>query len=217
MPTPAQARLVPQNLRDQFLLEKKPIVRLRVLALNPYKTSWVQDAKSCARIYVRMLQSKAVCPRLIPWLSRWAQVLLEYAPEYGFGSSEAYMVRRRPTITQTHEWLRRLLEEIAALDSVVDIYRRMVVKFYMYAIDNGNVVGITDPICAITHRPMKSFDKGCWWMTEFENGKEIYSRGTGVGIFQHLEKLIKQGIWRHSKKEPRERLLQQIRKRNQHE
>jgi hypothetical protein len=90
----------------------------------------------------------------------------------------------------------------------------MVTDFRAAVVEPGNVVGVTNPICGITHRPMKSFDEGCWWITVLDNGKEIDSKATGLRVFQWLEKMIKNGLKRHRPDPYRAGLSKRIRMRN---
>jgi len=212
-PIPEQARLVRGNLRDLFLEEKKPIRKLRVLALNERSVSWVEDAKNCARIYSRMLLSRAICPRILPLTAIWAQFLLDYSSAYGFGEN-IQLIKRTPTVFQTNEWLRRLLIEIRDMDHADKIYGRMVTRFGPDVTDLGRVVGVTDPLCGITHLPMKNFESATWWITELENGKKIYSKPTGTDVFKWVEKMIKQGLKRHRRMGYCQALDKRIRVRN---
>ena len=214
MLSPAQAKKHSNNLRDLFLEEQKPIVKLRVLALNDHAVSWVQDSKNCARIYTRMLQSRAVCPRILPLLSSWASLLLEYAPDYGFGDANIFLVKRRPTMFQSNEWLRRLLIEVRDMDSVEKIYGRMVEKFYWDEKNPGCVLAVKHPTCAITHRPMRNFEYGVEWITRLSGYREIISEPTDIKVFTWLEKLIKQGLKRHRREGYRANLSKKIRMRN---
>ena len=138
MRAPAQSLKVSSNLKLQLLEEWKPIKKLRVLSLNERKVSWVEDAKNCARIYSRMLQAKAVCPKLLPLLSRWASRLLKYAEDYGFGNATgSHLVGTNPNILEANIWLYRLLIEIEYIKSSDKIYLTPVKSFYWSAFDLG--------------------------------------------------------------------------------
>jgi len=210
---PAQLQRQSINLRESFLQERKPILKLRVLALNIKPMSWIQDAKNCVRIYSRMLQSRAVCPRVLPLLSQWSSYLLEYAPDYGFGDPNIQFVKRRPSIFQSYEWLRRLLLEIQVMDDAAKIYGRMVTGFHWCAMDKGSVIAITDPICTISHKSMKNIEHGVWWKTILDNGKEIDSLATDAHVFRWIEKMIRQGLRRHRRDGYRANLSKSIRAR----
>lgn len=214
MAIPAQSRHVAGNLRERLIEEHKALRKIRVLALNSYASSWVQDAKTCARIYVRMLKSRAVCPRILPLLSRWAALLLHYAPYYGFSRDKSYVVCRRPTIHQANEWLRRLLEEISTIHSAADLYGQRVRAFAFGARDASSYLADVQPYCAITHRSIRDYRMAAQWVTTLEDGTSTLSLYTGSNVFGWLERMIMNGLKRHGSTGFRDKLIEKIRKRN---
>lgn len=215
MRAPAQSLKVSSNLKLQLLEEWKPIKKLRVLSLNERKVSWVEDAKNCARIYSRMLQAKAVCPKLLPLLSRWAGRLLEYAKDYGFGPApDAHLVGASPNIIESNVWLYRLLIEIENIKSSDGIYLTPVKSFYRSALDTGSTFIEDTKGCSITHISWGITRFGSYWRTVLEDGRVIDSRPTDAFVFYRLEKLIHNGLKRHSKASVRLALSRKIRARN---
>ena len=215
MRAPAQSMKVSSNLKLQLLEEWKPIKKLRVLSLNERKVSWVEDAKNCARIYSRMLQAKAVCPKLLPLLSRWASRLLKYAEDYGFGcATGAHLVGTSPNILESNIWLYRLLIEIEYTKSSDKIYLTPVKSFYWSALDLGSTFIEDTKGCSITHLSWGITRFGCYWRTVLEDGRVIDSRPTEAFVFQRVEKLIHNGLKRHSKASVRLALSRKIRARN---
>ena len=215
MRAPAQSLKVSSNLKLQLLEEWKPIKKLRVLSLNERKVSWVEDAKNCARIYSRMLQARAVCPKLLPLLSRWASRLLKYAEDYGFGNATGtHLVGARPSILESNIWLYRLLVEIENTKSSDKIYLTPVKSFHWSTLDIGSTFIEDSKGCSITHLSWGITRFGCYWRTILEDGRVIDSRPTDAFVFQRLEKLICNGLKRHSKAPVRITLSKKIRARN---
>ena len=209
---PAQSIKVQANLRDRFLEERKPIVKLRVLSLNDRSLSWIEDAKNCSRIYIRMLGSRAICPRILPLLSQWADLLLDYASFYGFGNPDIMLVKRKPSIYQSNEWLRRMLIEIKETPDADALYGRMVTGFRPEEIREGK-----KGACCITHKPFKPSSKAVTWLTTLEfkqNMTDSYdSLPTERDVFKWLERLVKQGLKRHRRLGYRQNLKAKILKR----
>jgi len=215
MRAPAQSLKVSSNLKLQLLEEWKPIKKLRVLSLNERKVSWVEDAKNCARIYSRMLQAKAVCPKLLPLLSRWASRLLKYAEDYGFGNATGtHLVGARPTILESNIWLYRLLIEIEYTKSSGKIYLTPVKSFYWTEVDLAYAFIENSKGCSISHLPWKDIQWGARWKTTLKDGRVIDSQPTDAFIFKKYEELISNGLQRHSKATVRITLSKKIRARN---
>ena len=204
---PKQSEKVLCNLRDRFMEERKAIRKLKVLVLTERPLSWIEDAKNCARIYVRMLQSRAVCPRILPLLSHWAQLLLDYAPAYGFGSPEISLIKRTPSPFQANEWLRRLLIEIRDIRNAEELYGRMVTSFRVES--NVDDKGL----CAVTHRQVRN---RVIWRTVLDDNTEVMSQPVGCTAFLMLEQTIHQGLKRHRRIGYCQGLFRKIIERKQH-
>lgn len=215
MRAPTQSLKVISNLKIQLLEEWKPIKKLRVLSLNERKISWVEDAKNCARIYSRMLQAKAVCPKLLPLLSRWASRLLKYAEDYGFEcASGGHLIGTSPNIIESNIWLYRLLLEIEYSKSSDKIYLTPVKSFFWSEVDLGYAFIENSKGCNITHLSWKDIKWGAQWRTTLKDGRVIDSSPTDAYIFTKLEKLITNGLRRHAKASIRAVLSKKIRLRN---
>jgi hypothetical protein len=110
--------------------------------------------------------------------------------------------------------LYRTLIEIKDNDSSDKIYDHPVESFYWSTFDIGYRFEEDTKGCSITHVPWKEIKQGAWWRTVLEDGRVIDSRPTEAFVFQRVEKLINNGLKRHSKASVRSALSKKIRVRN---
>lgn len=204
MEPPDQNNIVIYNMIDLFY-EFKPIKRLRVLAISEKISSWNYDAKTCARIYSRMIKYNYTPPSLMPLMSKWAEYLLEYAEAFEIGT-QGMLLDGTAKWQANSIWLVNLLKTIKETDSVEKLYKYPV-EFNVKSFWKNRPPRKIQFCSILDIAPSFLFI----YYLKTDSG-EIISESAPVGgnTTRYLKKHIHEGLKRHRSLKKREKLKNQI-------
>lgn len=196
MDKPAQNQTISHNLRDLIEQDQKPILKLRVLALSWRISSWHHDAKTCIKIWHRLVSGNAYSPRIEPLVWRWAGILLEYGRVYSIPAGEFYLLGDKPEWQSGSVWLINYLEEIVkykkdVFNFNVKTWQKEPGQCYVLKTECPNIV---------------------YYQYNDLSGNTYDSEGIGSNTLKYLRTRIQAGINRHRSIKVRQELQSEIRR-----
>lgn len=211
MDIPKQSQVKSAGNMRSVLIQHKPVSRLHVLELRARNIgSWHTNAMQLARLWERMRAHQAVAPKLVPLFARWARLLLKYGKAYGVTPDSGFVATSINNAQQGSVWLATYLAEVAAANSIEDVYGQPLRSFQVKTWRKNDA----KVLCSVTHTTpaqvvvYRTRLKG----TAHRNPCDLQSGLVGMNTFDVLEKRIKVGLVAHRSVKAQDELVQEIEK-----